>query len=236
MKERADTEEEDPRLNPDVPALQVAPEQVEVHIQQQPHRRRKQVHLHSALMDQVGHLRHRLDTVRRNFALLLIYMTVFLDFIGITLLSPGMRFMIDPKDPGAFTDIRLPPECQEATDQMNSTSLAGCAGYTSMQPGTAISIMMFSYGIGQLFSTAIMGWSSDRFGPRLVLVISTGGSAVCFVLQGLVWSFWPHVATRFIGGLFGGSRPVCAAYIAQTVAPHERAKMMVLGMDSVNGA
>ena len=209
-------EDDDDDLNPDV--IPVQGEQAAVQAAKQPKRQK-------SLMLQVTHLRHRLDVVKRNFALLLIYMTVFLDFIGITLLSPGMRFMIDPANAGAFDDIRVPSHCLELANQ--TAPAEGCEPRTNLQPGTAISIMMFTYGIGQLFSGALMGWASDRYGPRRVLIVSTAGTPVTFALQGCVWSFWPHAAVRFLGGLFGGSRPVCAAYIAATVAPHERAKMLV---------
>jgi MFS family permease len=148
---------------------------------------------------------------------------VFLDFIGITLLSPGLRFMIDPAHPQAFDDLRAAAHCLHN----QTTPAAGCDDDPKvLQPGTAISIMMFAYGIGQLLSTALMGVASDRFGPRKVLIFSTAGTALAFALQGCVWQFWPHALARFIGGLFGGSRPVCAAYIAATVAPHERPKML----------
>ena len=166
-------EDDNPQLNPDV--LPVKSEQAK--------QAAKEPKRHNALKLQVTALSHRLDVVRRNFALLLIYMTVFLDFIGITLLSPGMRFMIDPTNAGAFDDIRISPECVELLAN-STTPVAGCEPSTVLQPGAAISIMMFSYGIGQLFSGALMGWSSDRFGPRRVLIVSTAGSAAAFALQG----------------------------------------------------
>ena len=169
-------------------------------------------------------LRHKLALWQRNASLLLIYFTVFIDFIGITLLSPGLRFMVDPLHPEAFTDLRLSPECAGLGNATagNLTNPHSCER-TSISVGSAISLMMFSYGIGQLISGPILGCLSDRFGPRNVLIFSTVGTSAAFAAQGCIWSFYPHVAVRFVGGLFAGSRPVCQAYIAASVPRHERA-------------
>ena len=179
-----------------------------------------------ALRKRVLDLNQRLQAVRRNFALILIYATVFMDFIGITLLSPGMRFMVDPRDPGAFYDFRH--ECVWVANSTATSLLDASASCHEavMAPGKAISIMMFAYGVGQFISTPLMGVASDRFGHRKVLVASTVGTALTFALQGLLWSFWPHVGARFAGGLFSGSRPVCQSYIAASVPSHQRARMM----------
>ncbi|KAL1530116.1 hypothetical protein AB1Y20_001036 [Prymnesium parvum] len=185
----------------------------------------------SFLAARVASLQARILTIRRNVSLLLIYLTVFLDFIGITLLSPGMRFMVDPTHPDAFDDVRRVPAC----DGPNQTLAAPCGDF-ALQPGAAISIMLFSFGVGQLLAMPLMGAASDRLGARRILMISTAGTAATFVLQGLAWSFWWHAGARFLSGLFAGSRPVCQAYIAASVPRHRRAEMMGYMALSVMGA
>jgi MFS family permease len=160
----------------------------------------------SALRHHVELLRMRLSLVRRNLSLLLVYATIFLDFMGTTLLSPGMRFLVDPSHDDAFEDFRPPRGCAHA-EEASSGDFSHCQPPSRMAPGTAVSIMMFTFGLGQLISTPLMGWASDRLGKTRVLKISTLGTAVTFVLQGLAWSFWPHNAMRFLGGLFSGTRP-----------------------------
>ena len=54
--------------------------------------------------------------------LLLVYLCVGLDFMGVTLIMPSIRFLVLPTDPGAFDDIRD-----------GSTDLASLGG-----PGQAI--------------------------------------------------------------------------------------------------
>jgi len=178
------------------------------------------------LLAQVMALRGRLDSVRRNISLLLVYATIFLDFIGVTLLTPGMRFLVDPVHPDSFDDFRHPRCAQRLNASTAIDDVGGCNVVTPMAPGKAVSVMMFTFGLGQLISTPLMGWASDRFGKKKILLISTAGTAAGFLLQGMVWTFWPHSLMRFIGGLFSGSRPVCQAFIAASVPPHKRAQMM----------
>ena len=155
------------------------------------------------LLSQVTELRSRLNSWRASFSIGLVYATIFLDFIGVTLLTPGMRFLVDPTHPGAFDDYRCPAPSASA----NATSEASrCAAAHTMAPGAAVSLMMFTFGLGQLISTPLMGWASDKWGKRRILLISTAGTAAGFLLQGFAWSFWPHAAMRFVGGLFSGSR------------------------------
>ena len=188
------------------------------HVGRPPLQQRRSLSAELLLQNQILALQTRLSSIRRNFSLLLVYATICLDFLGITLLSPGMRFLVSPNHDDAFYDFR---------NASCAHSSGGCAAAAdAMAPGTAISVMMFTFGLGQLISTPLMGWASDRFGKRNILLISTAGTAASFVLQGLVWRFWPHAAARFVGGLFSGSRPVCQSYIASSVPKAQRPRMM----------
>jgi DHA1 family tetracycline resistance protein-like MFS transporter len=205
--------------------------QSEVQLEEQPGSRRRPprlTHRTTRLLSQITDLRQKLHRLQRNMSLILVYLTIFLDFVGITLLSPGMRFMVDPCHDNAFDDLRAPAECCTGFDEAASgPPVAACdIVWGAMKPGTALSAMMVSFGLGQFLSTPLMGWSSDRFGRRRILIISAAGTTIGFLLQGLVWSFWPHVGTRFVAGLFAGSRPVCQAYISSMVPPPRRVEMM----------
>lgn len=169
-------------------------------------------------------LRSKLRHVQREANLFLVYFTNFCDFVGLTILAPGLRFMLDPSHPGAFYDVRTPAQCRLGVNATgNATAVPGCDDRTSIPVGQAVAYMMFAFGLAQLISGPILGSLSDRFGPRRVLIFSTAGTTAAFVIQGLLWSFWPHLAARFVGGLFAGSRPVCQSYIAKAVPRHERA-------------
>ena len=76
----------------------------------------------AALLKQLASLRNRLKSLRSSFSLLLIYATIFMDFMGLTLLTPSMRFLVDADNPGAFEDYR----CEAAP--ISSTGLPGSTG------------------------------------------------------------------------------------------------------------
>ena len=56
-----------------------------------------------------------------------------------------------------------------------------------------------------------MGYASDRFGRRPVLLASFLGSGLGFLLTGVAQSYVFCVFARVVGGLMGGSIPVAQA-------------------------
>lgn len=116
------------------------------------------------------------------------YVIVFLDFGGISLVSPLVPFYVK--------------EFQDAEG----------LGF-----GTANSILGLSYSLSLLVSSPVFGFLSDRFGRRPLLLLSLLGTMGGFAAQGFVTSFWSLAAVRFSTGLLGGSRPVTKAYVGDVV-------------------
>ena len=75
-----------------------------------------------------------------------------------------------------------------------------------------------SFMVGQFFSSFFWGRMSDVVGLKPVMLVGMTFTALTTVLFGLSHSLEWALAVRFIGGLFSGSRPVCQAYIACSVA------------------
>jgi MFS family permease len=140
----------------------------------------------------------------------MVYMTVFIDFIGIAILIPVQPFLVG---------------IQPHKDAFTADAMGG------LQPGAANSVIMVSFTAAQLISTLVFGPLSDRLGRRPLLLTSLMGGALGYLMQGVaiaMGNFFLLIAMRVFTGLFGGTRPVAVAYIADSVPPEKRAKLMGL--------
>src|SRR5439155_7818812 len=78
----------------------------------------------------------------------------------------------------------------------------------------------------QLASSPVWGRVSDRYGRRPALLVGLSASAIAYVIFGFAGSLWLLFVSRFVQGLGGGTTGVAQAYVADTMAPHERAKAL----------
>jgi DHA1 family tetracycline resistance protein-like MFS transporter len=100
-----------------------------------------------------------------------------------------------------------------------------------------VGLLLSVYSICQFVASPIMGAFSDKHGRRVVLVFSQFGSAVGYLLLGLVMQFhWrtPAMAlglfylSRLIDGISGGNVSTAQAYISDVTTQENRAKGMGL--------
>jgi MFS transporter, DHA1 family, tetracycline resistance protein len=101
-----------------------------------------------------------------------------------------------------------------------------------------IGLIFASFSAMQFIFSPIWGRLSDRYGRRPILLISTAGAAVSYVLfargTGLEnhhAALWLMVASRVFAGICGGNITVAQAYIADITPPEHRSKSMgLIGM------
>ena len=91
---------------------------------------------------------------------------------------------------------------------------------------TTIGFLTASFPVAQLVASPIWGRVSDRYGRRPALLVGLAASAVAYVIFGLASSLWLLFLSRFVQGLGGGTTGVAQAYVADTMAPNERAKAL----------
>ncbi len=104
--------------------------------------------------------------------------------------------------------------------------------------GIVIGVIFASFSAMQFIFSPIWGRLSDRHGRRPILLISTAGAALSYVLfarsTGLEnhnAALWLMVASRLFAGVCGGNITVAQAYIADITPPAERSKKMgLIGM------
>lgn len=103
-----------------------------------------------------------------------------------------------------------------------------------------VGVMQSSFSIAQFFGTLIMGFLSDRFGRKQLLLTLPIGHIVAHLCCAMSQSYTPFLLSRILLGFFGGLVPIAEALIAENTAEEERAgalgKMMAfLGLGFVGG-
>lgn len=83
-----------------------------------------------------------------------------------------------------------------------------------------------SFSIAQLVSAPVWGRLSDRYGRRPALLIGLSASAAAYVVFGLADSVWLLFLSRIVQGAGGGTTGVAHAYVADTIAPENRARAL----------
>jgi len=85
-------------------------------------------------------------------------------------------------------------------------------------------LLLASYGCAQFFSAPLLGAISDRYGRRLVLLVSIFGLGLNFLLTALSPWLWLLLVSRLIGGASGASYTVAGAYAADVTSKEERSR------------
>jgi nitrate/nitrite transporter NarK len=104
--------------------------------------------------------------------------------------------------------------------------------------GWVIATIIASYSAMQFVFSPIWGRLSDRLGRRPMLLFSTAGAALSYVLfaigSGLAnhqAALWVLLISRTFAGICGGNITVAQAYIADITPPQDRSKKMgLIGM------
>ncbi len=84
--------------------------------------------------------------------------------------------------------------------------------------------LVSAYALCQFIAAPAFGALSDRYGRKLILIISLLGSVVGYVFLGIGGALWVLFLGRIIDGLTAGNISALFAYIADRTEPHERGK------------
>ncbi len=87
-----------------------------------------------------------------------------------------------------------------------------------------VAILLTSYSLCQFIAVPTLGALSDRFGRRLILLVSLLGSAVGYFILGIGGALWMLFLGRIIDGLTGGNIAAIYAYAADITEPKARTK------------
>mmetsp|Transcript_54951 Transcript_54951/g.126238 ORF Transcript_54951/g.126238 Transcript_54951/m.126238 type:complete len:456 (+) Transcript_54951:36-1403(+) len=91
---------------------------------------------------------------------------------------------------------------------------------------TEVGYLATTFSVGQVIFTPILGYMSDRYGRRPVLLLAIFGNGISYLATGLAQSFTVVLLARFVSGATGGSIGVANAYVADVTSKEERSVYM----------
>ncbi len=128
----------------------------------------------------------------------------------VTLLS-GLGWMFDAMDIGLLSLVVV--------------ALAQDWGLSEKQVGVVISIGL----LGMFVGAAVSGSLADRYGRKVILLLTMLVYAVATGFTALAWGYGALLALRFITGLgLGGELPVASTLVAEVAPVRQRGRMVVL--------
>lgn len=132
--------------------------------------------------------------MRRQASLIFILVSVLINVMGLGLIIPVLPKLIE--------------------------ELAGGVSAGSLYNGVFIAV----YAAMQFVFAPLLGALSDRYGRRPVLLASSFGTALDYLVAALTPNLWILLVTRVIAGIFGASFSTANAYIADVTKPEDRAR------------
>jgi MFS transporter, DHA1 family, tetracycline resistance protein len=103
-----------------------------------------------------------------------------------------------------------------------------------------VTLLSTSFSLAQFAMSPVLGRLSDRHGRRPVMLLSIAGSCVSMLVLGFASTLWMVFLARVVSGTCNANVSTANAYIADRVAPRERARYMgmmgsAIGMGFVFG-
>ena len=153
----------------------------------------------------------------------LIFLTVFMDIVGFSIIIPLFPHLLDHY-------IR---EGSAGTLIGSLNSAAEWMGGDTVFKKTVLfgGLLSTLYSLLQFVFSPIWGALSDRLGRRRILTITLAGNALSYLLWIFAAQFWVVVVTRLISGMMAGNIAVASAAAADITDEKERTKgMAVVGI------
>jgi len=159
----------------------------------------------------------------RSSVLGIVFLTVFLDIIGFSILFPLFPSLLDwyVAHEGPYSLIGE-----------LSTWLTHLANGNQLAVYTLFGGILGSlYGLLQFFFSVIWGALSDKIGRRPTLLFTLTGTLFSYVIWLFAGNFALLIASRILGGIMAGNISTASAAVADSTEPKDRAKgMAVVGV------
>lgn len=94
-----------------------------------------------------------------------------------------------------------------------------------------LGILMSSFSFAQFFAAPYLGYLSDKYGRKNILIISKLGTVFSYCILAFANNFWLFLFARLLDGFTGGNIAVVRAYITDITDNTNRSKgMAIIGM------
>lgn len=144
-------------------------------------------------------------TNKNRSPLLIVFLTIFIDMLGVGILIPVFPMLIMPHSP-----FRVTPD-----------------SWSIHQGFIMLGWLSATFPLAQFFCSPLLGQLSDKHGRKKILAISIAGTAASYLLFALA-VFSKNIPLMFLArmldGITGGNISVAQAVIADVSSPKNRAK------------
>ncbi|MGZ0655589.1 MFS transporter [Coraliomargarita sp. W4R53] len=155
-----------------------------------------------------------------------IFLTLFLDLVGFSIIFPLFPSMLDYYLPSGDGGQSLLGHLIAPLASMAESS--GAADPRFMTAVLFGGILGSLYSILQFICAPLWGAYSDRVGRRKVLLITISGLGLSYIAWFFAASFWVLVFARVLGGAMGGNLSVATAAVADTTTREKRSSGLAI--------
>ena len=151
----------------------------------------------------------------------IIFLTLFLDLVGFSIIFPLFPAMLDYYLPHGAENNNL-------LGQLIAPLSAWVEQKDTASDPHFMTVVLFGGILGSLYSilqficAPLWGAYSDKVGRRKVLLITVFGLAISYSLWFFAASFWILVLARILGGIMGGNLSVATAAVADSTTREKR--------------
>ena len=156
----------------------------------------------------------------------IIFLTLFLDLVGFSIIFPLFPAMLDYYLPSGAGEQSLLGSLVAPLARWAEAS--GAADPHFMTAVLFGGILGSLYSILQFVCAPLWGRLSDRIGRRRVLLMTISGLALSYAAWFFAASFWILVLARILGGAMGGNLSVATAAVADVTTREKRARGLAL--------
>ncbi len=151
-----------------------------------------------------------------------IWLTVFIDLVGFSIIFPIFPAMLEWYLPRAGEGSFL----HALIGGLESITPAGHRDfYVAVLFGGFLGSL---YSFLQFLSAPLWGRLSDQHGRRNILLVTTGGTALAYLVWVFSGQFWVLLLSRFLAGVMAGNIAVATAAIADLTDRENRSRGMAL--------
>lgn len=155
-----------------------------------------------------------------------IFLTLFLDLVGFSIIFPLFPAMLDYYLPtGQGEESLLGQLVSPLANWAQSSGTANPRFMTSVLFGGILGSL---YSILQFICAPLWGAYSDRVGRRKVLLITISGLALSYIAWFFASSFWVLLLARILGGTMGGNLSVATAAVADSTTREKRSSGLAI--------
>ena len=158
----------------------------------------------------------------------IVFLTLFLDLVGFSIIFPLFPDLLDYYIPEAYTSGSTSLLAQLIAPLYRLAELSSHSDPKFITTVLFGGILGSFYSLLQFIFAPIWGSLSDTHGRKKILLITIAGLALSYLIWGLSGNFWILIIARLVGGVMGGNLSVATAVVADVTPKEKRTSGMAI--------